>query len=85
MEQVVPFKITHIPLEPFDNSFGNQRKSGSKDDRIVEGSKYLAKIFGEWYLGNFSPQWYGWNFDNWGCSGIQLDSIEDLYLLEIIE
>ncbi|MBU0959072.1 MAG: hypothetical protein KKB31_03955 [Nanoarchaeota archaeon] len=42
---------------------------------------YLARINGGWYAGKFSRQWYGLNFDNWGCSGIQLDSdrLQELY------
>lgn len=72
------FKITHVPLAPFDNP-RTQRRS-SKDDRIDPDAQYLAKIYGTWYLGSFSEQWYGWNFDNWGTSGMQLDSIEDLYV-----
>lgn len=80
-----PFSFTHIPLAPFDNSIGTQRTSGSKDDRIVEGAQYLAKIHNKWYLGTFSEQWYGWSFNGWGYTGIQLDLIEDLYLFEVID
>lgn len=72
---------THIPLDPFDRPSGNpmQRATGSRDDRIRSGQTYFAKIFGRWFFGTFTEQWYGWSFNEWGTSGIQLNSIEDLY------
>jgi len=41
---------------------------------ITTRKQYLVKIDSEFHAGRFSKQWYGWNFDNWGESGIQLDS-----------
>lgn len=36
---------------------------------------YLVKLdSGDFHAGKFSRQWYGLNFDNWGCSGFQLNS-----------
>jgi hypothetical protein len=75
--------LTRIPLEPFNNSFGTQRLGGSKDERITADAHYFAKIHEVWHFGTFSLQWYGWSFDNWGTSGIQLDSIEDLYEVDV--
>lgn len=84
--------VKHIPLAPFDSPTGTwegkeytpcQRKSGSKDARIRTNQTYFAKIHGQWCLGTFSEVWYGWNFRNWGTSGIQLDSIEDLYEVNV--
>lgn len=79
--------VKRIYLEPFDRpkewAEPVQRSSGSKDERISKDKTYFAKIFGHWYFGRFSEQWYGWSFNNWGTSGIQLDSIEDLYEVDI--
>jgi len=63
-----------IPLEPFPE--GNVQRPSSKDDRFNEDSQYLVKIHGWWYAGQFSEVWYGWSFDNWGMSGMQLNSID---------
>jgi hypothetical protein len=60
-----------------------QRRAGSKDDRISADKTYFAKIHGRWYFGRFSTQHFGWNFDDWGTSGLQLDSIEDLYEVDL--
>lgn len=75
-------KLKLIPLEPF--SEGKVQRPSSKDDRFNEDSSYLVKINGWWYAGQFSEQWYGWSFDNWGTSGLQLNSIEGP-IYEIIE
>lgn len=89
--------IKHIPLDPFDSPTGYwhdddgtkhkytpcQRKAGSKDDRISKDKTYFAKIYGSWHMGKFSEVWYGWTFNNWGTSGCQLDSIEDLYEVDL--
>lgn len=50
------------------------RMQGCNHDGIDAKSSYLVKVYGDWCAGKFSKQWYGWNFDNWGTSGIQLDS-----------
>ena len=84
--------LIHIPLDPFDSPTRwkdpsvtrfVQRKAGSKDARIKQDARYFAKIHGSWFFGTFSKQWYGWSFDDWGESGIQLDSIEDLYEVDL--
>ena len=75
--------IRRIPLAPFDNSTKTQRKAGSKDDRIDPQKHYLAMIYGEWYLGKFHREWYGWSFDGWVNNSYQLDSIEDLYEVDL--
>ncbi len=54
----------------------NNTNHNSKIDR---GETYLVKIYGEIFAGQFSKQWYGWNFNNWGCSRIQLDAIEKVW------
>jgi hypothetical protein len=77
-----PLRVTHLPLAPFDSPSKVQRKS-SRDDRISPDAYYLALIYGTWHLGHFSSQHYGWSFDNWGTSGIQLDSIQDLYEIDL--
>lgn len=43
---------------------------------ISAREQYLVKIGRGWFAGKFSRQWYGWNFDNWGTTGIQLDSFQ---------
>lgn len=74
-------RLTEIPLDKFPK--GRSQRKSSEDDRINSADSYLVKIGKGWYAGRFSKQWYGWNFDNWGCSGIQLDSIEGpLYRIE---
>ena len=74
-------KLIEIPLDPFPE--GRTQRKSSNDDRIKINEYYLAKIGNGWYAGRFTKQWYGWNFQNWGCSGIQLDSIEGpLYRIE---
>jgi hypothetical protein len=84
--------VTHVPLDPFDSPTHwkdpsvtrfVQRKAGSKDDRIKQGIRYFARIHGQWFFGSFDEEWYGWNFSGWGTSGIQLDSIEDLYEVDL--
>lgn len=77
--------LIHVPLAPFDSPADHpcQRRAGSKDDRIRWDRHYFARIFGEWFLGQFEEEWYGWSFMNWGTSGIQLDSIEDLYEVDL--
>jgi len=75
-------KLKLIPLEPFEE--GRCQRDSSEDDRFNEESSYLLKIDGFWYAGGFSKVWYGWTFDNWGCSGMQLNSI-DGPIYEIIE
>lgn len=82
---VIPssLRVKHIALAPFDNSMGNQRLSGSKDNLVSAEKHYLAKIWDEWYLGQFSEQWYGWSFNDWGESGCQLDIIQDLYEIDL--
>lgn len=75
-------KLKLIPLEPFLE--GKVQRPSSKDDRFNEDSSYLVKIWDQWHAGQFSEQWYGWSFDNWGTSGMQLDSIEGP-IYEIIE
>jgi hypothetical protein len=82
MSDVKPIFLpsVHIPLEPLE---GRSQRRSSQDDRIDPDKTYLALIFGEWCLGQFSQEWYGWSFDNWGTSGIQLDSIEDLYEVDL--
>lgn len=73
--------LKEIKLKPF-SKYKRQRKS-SRDSRISSKKSYLVKIYGRWYAGTFSKQWYGWSFNNWGFSGIQLDSIDGpLYLIE---
>ncbi len=71
-----------IPLEPFAK--GRVQRESSEDDRFNEDSQYLVNIDGWWYAGQFSKVWYGWSFDNWGASGLQLNSIEGP-IYEIIE
>ncbi len=84
--------LIHIPLAPFDSPTEwkdptvtrfVQRKAGSHDERINSQRHYLAKVHGRWHLGMFTKVWYGWNFSEWGTSGIQLDSIEDLYEVDL--
>ena len=75
--------IRRIPLAPFDNESKSQRIAGSKDDRISADKHYLAMIYGEWYLGQFQEEWYGWSFDGWANPSYQLDSIEDLYEVDL--
>lgn len=60
-----------------------QRSSGSQDDRIDPDKTYLARIHGRWYLGGFHLKWYGWSFDGWDNPSYQLDSIEDLYEIDL--
>lgn len=52
-------------------------KNNHPDIKI--GKMYLAKIFGHFYLGKFSKVWYGFSFNEWGTSGIQLDSIDEVW------
>ena len=54
--------------------FPANHPASSHDDRIELGKTYLVRVYGKWYLGTFSQQWYGWSFNNWGASGIQLNS-----------
>jgi hypothetical protein len=55
----------------------------SEHPEISSGRAYLCLIYGLWYVGRFSRQHYGWNFNNWGTSGIQLDSIHQVYEIEL--
>jgi len=80
MEAAPTLKL--IPLEPFPE--GKCQRASSKDDRFNQDSQYLVKINDFWYAGQFSEVWYGWSFDNWGMSGMQLNSI-DGPIYEIIE
>jgi hypothetical protein len=68
---------------PFDPTPYVQRRAGSKDDRISPHKTYLARIHDRWFLGHFDEQWYGWNFDGWYGAGRQLDTIEDLYEIDL--
>jgi len=76
----IKLKKIDLPLLPK----GNIQRKDCRNSRIKKNKSYLIKIRGCWRAGKFSEQWYGWNFDNWGCSGIQLDSVEGP-LYEIIE
>lgn len=44
---------------------------------ISTRKNYLAVIYGGYFSGKFSREWYGLSFNNWGTSGIQLDSMVD--------
>lgn len=57
------------------------KRDGSNHPDIKNSIYYLVKIYGNLYAGTFSKQWYGWSFNNWGVSGIQLNStgIEDVW------
>ena len=92
LDSALPLK--HIPLDPFDRGGGIssidgktyppcQRSAGSQDNRIDADKHYLAKIHGGWYLGQFDLMWYGWSFDGWANPSYQLDSIEDLYEVDL--
>jgi hypothetical protein len=65
-------KLTRIPLDGTD-----------LNNNIETHESYLCKIWGHWYAGRFSKQWYGWNFDNWGTSGVQLQRVEEVYLIKV--
>lgn len=55
---------------------------GDCQDRQIHCRKtYLVKIYGQWFAGQFSRERYGLSFINWGCGGIQLDSIDLIYEL----
>jgi hypothetical protein len=75
-------ELKEIILDPFTP--GRLQRDSCSDTRIKSDSSYLVKIDKRWYAGRFSEQWYGWNFDNWGCGGIQLDSIKGP-LYEIVD
>ena len=74
-------QFEELPLEPFNNESGTQRAS-CQDDRIDSQRSYMVQIGGGLYFGQFSKQWYGWNFNDWGCSGYQLDMIERLWVMK---
>lgn len=73
--------LTHIPLDPPPE--GRSQRPSSEDDRIHADRHYFARIYGHWCYGQFVEVWYGWSFDDWGTSGIQLNSIDDLYEVDI--
>lgn len=51
-------------------------------DIIPNTRSYLCRIYGSWFVGSFSRQHYGLNFNDWGTSGIQLDHIDAVFLIE---
>ena len=51
-------------------------------DIIPNSRAYLCRIYGSWFVGSFSRQWYGLSFNDWGTSGIQLDHIDALFLID---
>ena len=57
--------LTEIPL---DGTCQNSHISTRKE--------YLVRIYERLYSGTFSKQHYGWSFNNWGTSGIQLNSVD---------
>lgn len=73
--------VVHVPLDPFPGH--RRQRNSSQDDRISEDKWYFAKIYGVWNFGQFSKLWYGWSFNDWGVSGIQLNTIQDLYEVDI--
>lgn len=50
---------------------------------IKRGKDYLCRIRRGWFAGRFSREWYGWNFENWGATGIGLEAISEVYLIEV--
>lgn len=72
--------MTTVPkTKPRSKRIDLKKADGCNHPDITERGRYRVKIYGQWHVGTFSRQWYGWSFDNWGTSGIQLDSIQEVW------
>jgi hypothetical protein len=53
--------------------------TNANDAIVPYEAQYLVKVCGRWRAGTFDRQWYGLNFTNYGSSGIDLESIDEVY------